>query len=121
MGRTLNVRALRLVSPAFTAGSRSCIATSERSHDNPDRRRVPGTGSSGACTRAVDRGCPAWRMGVLARTRPVAGDPADDTLAPPADVRWAWSASSAGGACHVRGAPPAGNTALTDASTMKLM
>src|SRR3546814_4516233 len=61
MGRTLNVRALRLVSPAFTAGSRSCIATSERSHDNPDRRRVPGTGSSGACTRAVDRGCSAWR------------------------------------------------------------
>src|SRR3546814_987380 len=61
MGRTLNVRALRLVSPAFTAGSRSCIATSERSHDNPDRQigrahvRTPVTNAHLVCRLPLEK------------------------------------------------------------------
>src|SRR3546814_20152172 len=56
MGRTLNVLALRLVSPAFTAGSRSCLPTSERSHETPETHTVHGTGFLGACPPAAHSG-----------------------------------------------------------------
>src|SRR3546814_5989137 len=49
------------------------------------------------------------------------GDTVDDTLEPTAAVSWDWVARSAGCACQVRGASPAGNPALPDASTMIMM
>src|SRR3546814_5411939 len=74
MGRTLNMRALRLAAPRFTALSVSRIDTRERSHHTADRRRVLRTVFSVFCTRPLSRGFPPVRTGSLASPSRVAGD-----------------------------------------------
>src|SRR3546814_13106550 len=63
----------------------------------------------------------AYEMRISDWSSDVCSSDLDDTLEPTASITWDWVARSAGCACQVRGASPAGNPALPDASTMIMM